>query len=145
MIFELLRQKWRRIIYKFRQNPISGPETCQIGPKLWLRSCPDLSRRTSTYCKPAEILLFFQILHLSIFISKFNTAYKIMCFSKINLSFLWNHVLWITSKHSHVEASLSNLNALHCWLGWRKQLWHKSWQNRYGHPVAGELSWFWVT
>ena len=35
-------KKWCRIIYKFRQNTISGPETCQIGPKLWLRSCPDL-------------------------------------------------------------------------------------------------------
>ena len=35
-----------------------------------VRTCQDLSRRTSTYCKPAEILLFFQILHLYIFINK---------------------------------------------------------------------------
>ena len=27
-----------------------------------VRTCQDLSRRTSTYCKPAEMLLFFQIL-----------------------------------------------------------------------------------
>ena len=44
MTFKFLRQKWCRIIYNFRQNTISGPETCEIGPKLWLRSCPDLPR-----------------------------------------------------------------------------------------------------
>ena len=64
MIFELLRQKWCRIMYKFRQNTISGPETCQIGQKVGNRTCPDLSRRTSTYFKPSEILLFFQILQV---------------------------------------------------------------------------------
>ena len=42
LIFELLRQKWCRIIMSFRQKPIFGPETCQIGLKLWLQSCPDL-------------------------------------------------------------------------------------------------------
>ena len=26
----------------FVKIPIFGPETCQIGPKLWLPSCPDL-------------------------------------------------------------------------------------------------------
>ena len=67
LIFKVLRQKWCRIIMKFRQNTISGPETWQIGPKVGNRTCPDLSRRTSTYFKPSEILLFFQILHLSIF------------------------------------------------------------------------------
>ena len=28
----------------FRQNTISGPETCQIGPKVVIWSCPDLPR-----------------------------------------------------------------------------------------------------
>ena len=42
VIFQLLQQKGCRIIYKFHQNTISGPETCKIGPKLWLQSCPDL-------------------------------------------------------------------------------------------------------
>ena len=44
VFFELLQQKWCRIIMSFRQNTISGPETCQIGPKFWLQSCPDLPR-----------------------------------------------------------------------------------------------------
>ena len=35
-----------RIIMKFGQNTISGPETYQIGPKVLIWSCPDLSRRT---------------------------------------------------------------------------------------------------
>ena len=43
MIFELLGQKPCRIIYKFRQKLISGPETCEIGPKVGNRTCPDLS------------------------------------------------------------------------------------------------------
>ena len=56
---------------KFRQKPYFEPETCEIGPKVGNRTCPDLSRRTSTYLKPAEILLFFEILHLSIFYDKY--------------------------------------------------------------------------
>ena len=44
LIFELLRQKWCRIIMLFRQNTIFGPETCQIGPKVWNRTCPDLPK-----------------------------------------------------------------------------------------------------
>merc|ERR1711924_276410 len=67
MFFEFLQQKPCRIIYKFRQKFSFGSETCEIGPKVVIWSCPDLSRRTSTYCKPAEMLLFFQILHLSLF------------------------------------------------------------------------------
>ena len=46
VIFELLQQKWCRIIMSFRQNTISGPETYQIRPKVLIWSCPDLSRRT---------------------------------------------------------------------------------------------------
>ena len=95
MIFKLLQQKWCRIIYEFRQNTIFGSEMCEIGPEFVIWSCPDLSRRTSTYCKPAEISLFFQELHLSFFInkliisykscvllSKFIMFYKIICFIK---------------------------------------------------------------
>ena len=37
-------KKWCRIIMSFRQNTIFGPETCQIGPKVWDRTCPDLPR-----------------------------------------------------------------------------------------------------
>ena len=46
LIFEFLQQKWCRIIMKFGQNIISGPEMCEIGPKVLIWSCPDLSRRT---------------------------------------------------------------------------------------------------
>jgi len=45
-----------------------------------VRTCQDLSRRTSIYCKPAEI--FFQELHLSSFISKFIIFWKIVSFIK---------------------------------------------------------------
>ena len=34
MIFELLRQKPCRIIYKFRQKVSFGPEAYEIGPKV---------------------------------------------------------------------------------------------------------------
>ena len=44
MIFELLQQKPRRIMYKFRQNTIFRPETCEIRPKVGNRTCPDLPR-----------------------------------------------------------------------------------------------------
>ena len=44
LILELLRQIWCRIIMSFRQNTIFGPETCQIGPKVWNQTCPDLPR-----------------------------------------------------------------------------------------------------
>ena len=44
MIFEFLRQKWCRIIYKFRQNTTFGPETCEIRLKIVILTCPDLPR-----------------------------------------------------------------------------------------------------
>ena len=44
MIFELLQQKPCRIIYKFRQNNMLGPETCEIKPTVGNRTCPDLPR-----------------------------------------------------------------------------------------------------
>ena len=103
---------------KFRQKPYFEPKTCKFGPKVVIWTCPDLkspdldmsrpvqedkyllqtigntfifSDFTNTYFKPSEILLFFQILHLSIFyeqiyhffiksyvfISKFIIFYKI--------------------------------------------------------------------
>ena len=85
-----LREKWCRIIVKFRQKPYFEPKTCKIQPKvvIWtcpdlkspdldmsgpekswsghvrtwkvvICTCPDLSRRTSTYFKTAEILFFW--------------------------------------------------------------------------------------
>ena len=51
------------------KNPILNPKHAKIDQQSEIghvRTCQDLSRRTSTYCKPAEIFLFFQILHLSI-------------------------------------------------------------------------------
>ena len=83
---------------KFRQKPYFEPKTCKIQPKVLIWSCPDLkspdldmsgpekedkyllqtigntfifSDFTSTQFKPSEILLFFEILHLSIFYDKY--------------------------------------------------------------------------
>ena len=68
VIFELLQQKWCRIIMSFRQNTISGPETCQIGPKLWLQSCPDLLlpvQEDKSWSAKQASFFFLQKLHLS--------------------------------------------------------------------------------
>ena len=129
VFFELLQQKPCRIIYEFRQNTISGPETCKTGPKLWLRSCPDLSRRTSTYCKPAEILLFsritpfhFSFTNLSCFLTsvllnKFIILIELCAFIKQIYYFykLWTSIKQIYhfykimcfSKQIHEDKSLS--------------------------------------
>ena len=58
VIFEPLRQKWCRIIMSFRQNTIFGPETCQIGPKVWNRTCPDLPRPVLL----SKFIIFFKII-----------------------------------------------------------------------------------
>ena len=100
VFFELLQQKPCRIIQKVGRKVSFGSEACEIGPKVAIWTCPDLSRRTSTYCKPAEILLFFQMLHLSFSLANFSffvktfvllrefiMVYKIIGFTKrINLS-----------------------------------------------------------
>ena len=44
MFFELLQQKPCRIIQKFHQKPYFESETCQIGPKVGIWTCPDLPR-----------------------------------------------------------------------------------------------------
>ena len=44
VFFELLQQKPCRIIHKFRQKLILEPETCEIGPEVGNRTCPDLPR-----------------------------------------------------------------------------------------------------
>ena len=44
MGFEFLQQKPYNIIYKFRQNTIFEPETCEIRLKVGNRTCPDLPR-----------------------------------------------------------------------------------------------------
>ena len=69
----------------FVKNLILNPKHTKLDQKSWfghVRTCQDLSRRTSTYCKPAEILQSFQKLHLSFFLTKFIMFYKIMCFTK---------------------------------------------------------------
>ena len=75
MIFEFLRQKWCRIIMSFRQNTISGPETCQIGPKVWNRTCPDL---------PRLVLLskfIISCINSLVLLNKFIILYKIIGFT----------------------------------------------------------------
>ena len=42
MFFELLQEKWCRIIMKFRQKPYFDPKTFKISLKVLIWSCPDL-------------------------------------------------------------------------------------------------------
>ena len=88
---------------KFFEKTILNSKHAKLDQKSEIRhvrSCQDLSRRTSTYFKPSEILLFFQILqvltsnhrkyfyffqilHLSIFYEQiYHLFYKIICFYK---------------------------------------------------------------
>ena len=57
-----------QILTKSRDLVMSGPAKSWFGHvrtwKVVIWTCPDLSRRTSTYFKPSEILLFFQILQV---------------------------------------------------------------------------------
>ena len=86
LIFELLQQKWCRIIMSFRQNTISGPETCQIGPKLWLPSCPDLPRpvQEDKYLlqTSGNAFIFSDFIKSSVLLNKFIIFHKIICFTK---------------------------------------------------------------
>ena len=47
-----------------------------------VRTCQDLSRRTSTYCKPAEILFFSEITPFHFLITNLSCFLKIICFTK---------------------------------------------------------------
>ena len=42
LLFGFLHAKPCRTIMKLPQKVSFGSERCKIGPKLWLRSCPDL-------------------------------------------------------------------------------------------------------
>ena len=83
----LLQQKWCRIIMSFRQITISGPETCQIEPKLWLQSCPDLLlpvQEDKSWSAKQASFFFLQKLHLSNLYLQIYHFYKIIwSFKKI--------------------------------------------------------------
>ena len=68
-------KNWRRIIMSFRQNTMFGPETCQIGPKLWLQSCPDLPRPVLL----SNFIIFYKIIG---FTKRIYHVYKIIGFTK---------------------------------------------------------------
>ena len=74
--------RWSNMFFSFsKQNHAESSRNCinkknlkpkhaKLHQKSWfghVRTCQDLSRRTSIYCKPAGIFSFIQILHLSIF------------------------------------------------------------------------------
>ena len=97
--FELLQQKPCRIIYKFRQNTIFGPETCEIGPTVLIWTCPELPRpvQEDKYSLQASgnTFIFSDVtpFHFSlanssfliksfVLLSNFITFYKIICFIK---------------------------------------------------------------
>ena len=75
VIFSFSKKKWCRIIYKFRQNTIFGPETYEIGPKVGNRTCPDLPR-------PVLLSKFNIFIKSSVLLSKFISFYKIIGFTK---------------------------------------------------------------
>ena len=65
--------------------PILYPKHVKFDQKSWfghVRTCPDLSRRTSTYFKPAEIL-FFRFYTFPFFINNFIIFYKIIFSERI--------------------------------------------------------------
>ena len=76
VFFELLQQKPCRIIYRFNKKTDFGSETCEIGSKVVIWLCPDLSRRTSTYFKTAEILFFWDFTPFPFLLTNFT------CFCK---------------------------------------------------------------
>ena len=58
----------------FVKNSVLDPKTAKLNQKSWfghVRTCQDLSKRTSTYCKPTEILLICVITPFLLFISNF--------------------------------------------------------------------------
>ena len=70
MFFELLHAKPCRTIMRLHQKLSFGPETCEIEPTLWLRTCPDLPRpvqEDNSLSAKQVFLLFSQKLHLSKF------------------------------------------------------------------------------
>ena len=104
---------------------ISGPETCEIGPKLWLWTCPDLPRPVqedkyllqtngnafifSDFIKSLVLLSTFIIFYKIIgftkrvyhfykiigFIQQIYYFYKIICFTKQIYFFIKSYVLLI--------------------------------------------------
>ena len=63
----------------FIKNPILNPQHAKFDQQSEIghvRTCQDLSKRTSTYCKPAEISLFFRSYTFPFFITKFNIFLK---------------------------------------------------------------------
>ena len=81
MFFGLLEAKPCRAIMKLPQKLSFEPEACEIEPKVMIWSCPDLSRRTSTYCKPAD-MFFSDLTKSSVLLNKFIIFYKIIGVTK---------------------------------------------------------------
>ena len=86
MILKLLQKKWCRIIYEFCQNTIFEPETCEIGPKVGNRTCPDLPR-------PVLLSKFIIFIKSSVSLNKFNIFIKPEVYSKNLLFFIKSCVL----------------------------------------------------
>ena len=80
----------------FVKNLVLDPKRPKLDQKSEIghvRTCQDLPRRTSTYCKPAEILLSFT--KSSVLLSKFIIFGNIICFIKeIYDFFIKSPALW---------------------------------------------------
>ena len=86
-------------LWNFVKNFILNPNHAKLDQKSWfghvrtcqvvIWTCPDLSRRTSTYFKPSEILLFFQILLQTIGNTFIFSDFTPFHFLLANLSFFY--------------------------------------------------------
>ena len=86
MFFELLQQKPCRIIWTFYQKPYYEPETCKIGPKVVIWTCPDLPRPVqedkSLSAKQVFAFMFSEITPFHFLLANLAGFLKIMCFTK---------------------------------------------------------------
>ena len=99
MIFEFSNKNDAESSINFVKIPFLNPKRAKLDQNSHfshVRTCQDLSRRTSTYCKPAEIFLFFEIFEV-----------EKACFSASPAKSMQNH-LEISSKNIFGTRSVHN-------------------------------------
>ena len=88
---------------QFVKNSVLDPQHTNFDQKSEIghvRTCQDLSRRTSTYCKPADIFLFFRFYTFPFFISKFIMFFEHHRFYQANLTFFYK-IICFTKRIYH--------------------------------------------
>ena len=96
VLLSFLAETWYRTNMKSPQKVSFGPETCEIGPKVWLRTCPDLPRpvQEDKSLSAKQVFPFFsygnytftmfisEFIIFPMFMNKFITFYEIITFIK---------------------------------------------------------------